>query len=29
VGLALDCSGNNALDLWLRDGDVIEVPDRK
>jgi ankyrin repeat protein len=24
----LDCSGNNAPDLWLRDGDVIEVPEK-
>ena len=25
----LDCSNaNNAPDLWLRDGDVIEVPDK-
>jgi hypothetical protein len=24
----LDCSGNNAPAFWLRDGDVIEIPDR-
>ena len=24
----LDCSGGNNPDLWLRDGDVIEVPDK-
>lgn len=24
----LDCSGSNAPEFWLRDGDVIEVPDR-
>jgi cytohesin len=24
----LDCSGDNAPDLWLRDGDVIEVPEK-
>jgi len=24
----LDCSGNNAPDLWLRDGDVIQVPEK-
>ncbi len=24
----LDCSGKNAPDLWLRDGDVIEVPEK-
>jgi hypothetical protein len=24
----LDCSGNNAPDLWVRDGDVIEVPEK-
>jgi len=24
----LDCSGNNAPDLWLRDGDVIVVPEK-
>ena len=25
----LDCSGSNAPDLWLRDGDVIEVPEKQ
>jgi ankyrin repeat protein len=24
----LDCSGSNAPDLWLRNGDVIEVPEK-
>jgi hypothetical protein len=24
----LDCSGGNAPNLWLRDGDVIEVPEK-
>ena len=24
----LDCSGNNTPDLWLRNGDVIEVPEK-
>ena len=24
----LDCSGDHAPDLWLRDGDVIEVPEK-
>ena len=24
----LDCSGGNAPDFWLRDGDVIEVPEK-
>ena len=24
----IDCSGGRFPDLWLRDGDVIEVPDR-
>ena len=24
----LDCSGDNAPNLWLRDGDVIEVPEK-
>jgi len=24
----LDCSGDKAPDLWLRDGDVIEVPEK-
>ena len=24
----LNCSGDNAPDLWLRDGDVMEVPQR-
>ncbi len=24
----LDCSGNKAPDLWLRDGDMIEVPEK-
>jgi hypothetical protein len=24
----LDCSGSNAPDFWLRDGDVIEVPEK-
>ena len=24
----LDCSGDNAPDLWLREGDVIEVPEK-
>ena len=24
----LDCSGNRFPDLWLRDGDVVEVPDK-
>jgi hypothetical protein len=24
----LDCSGDNAPAFWLRDGDVIEIPDK-
>jgi hypothetical protein len=24
----LDCSGDKFPDLWLRDGDVIEVPEK-
>ena len=24
----VDCSGSNAPDLWLRDGDVIEIPEK-
>ena len=24
----LDCSGGNNPDLWLRDGDMIEIPDK-
>jgi hypothetical protein len=24
----LDCSHNDTPDLWLRDGDVIEVPEK-
>ena len=28
IGWVLDCSGDHAPDLWLRDGDVIEVPEK-